>query len=154
MPAAAGEMEGSKDRKSIAQKINTRGWVWTMTPTIVRSQSRPRRQRTEGDMKAYVWLVLVISLLTMHVPTGVAQQTVHIRLAEAYFARIDIGIGDAERSNGADTLQGTLTRQPDGTWKGEVEARVSFVQAMGEFGRGAPSTNSRVLSACACPASP
>ena len=90
-------------------------------------------------MKAYVWLVLVISLLTMHVPTGVAQQTVHIRLAEAYFALIDIGIGNAERSNGADTLQGTLTRQPDGTWKGEVEARVSFVQAMGGIlGKGCP----------------
>lgn len=90
-------------------------------------------------MKAYVWLVLVISLLTMHVPTGAAQQTVHIRLAETYFARIDIGIGNAERSNGADTLQGTLTRQPDGTWKGEVEARVSFVQAMGGIlGTGCP----------------
>ncbi len=90
-------------------------------------------------MKAYVWLVLVISLLTMHVPTGAAQQTVHIRLAETYFALIDIGIGNAERSNGADTLQGTLTRQPDGTWKGEVEARVSFVQAMGGIlGKGCP----------------
>lgn len=90
-------------------------------------------------MRAYVWLVLVISLLTMHVPTGAAQQTVHIRLAETYFARIDIGIGNAERSNGADTLQGTLTRQPDGTWKGEVEARVSFVQAMGGIlGKGCP----------------
>jgi hypothetical protein len=82
-------------------------------------------------MKAYGWLVLLISLLTMHVPTGAAQQTVHIRLAEAYFALIDLGIGNAERSNGADTLQGTLTRQPDGTWKGEVEATVSFLQAMG-----------------------
>jgi len=82
-------------------------------------------------MKAYGWLVLLISLLTMHVPTGAAQQTVHIRLAEAYFALIDFGIGNAERSNGADTLQGILTRQPDGTWKGEVEATVSFLQAMG-----------------------
>jgi hypothetical protein len=83
------------------------------------------------DRKPCVWLVLVISLLTMHVPTGVAQQTIHIRLTEAYAARIDIGIGSAERTDGADTLRGTLTRQPDGTWKGEVEAKVSFVQAMG-----------------------
>ena len=90
-------------------------------------------------MNAYGWLVLVISLLTIHVSTGVAQQTIHIRLAEAYFAQIDIGIGKAERSNGADTLQGTLTRQPDGTWKGEVEARVTFVQAMGGIlGQGCP----------------
>src|SRR3954451_4067283 len=48
MPAAAGEMEVSKDRKSITQKINTHGWVWTMTPTIVRSQSRPRRPTNGG----------------------------------------------------------------------------------------------------------
>ena len=36
MPAAAGEMEVSKDGKSIIQRINTDGWVWTMTPRIVR----------------------------------------------------------------------------------------------------------------------
>jgi hypothetical protein len=37
MPAAPGfEMEFSKDHKSFIQKINTDGWVWTMTPTIVR----------------------------------------------------------------------------------------------------------------------
>ncbi len=90
-------------------------------------------------MSAYCRLVLVISLLTVHVSTGVAQQTIHIRLAEAYFAQIDIGIGKAERSNGADTLRGTLTRQPDGTWKGEVEAKVSFDQAMGGIlGQGCP----------------
>ena len=90
-------------------------------------------------MNAYGWLVLVISMLTVHVSTGVAQQTIHIRLADAYAAQIDIGIGKAERSKGADTLRGTLTRQPDGTWKGEVEAKVSFWQAMGGIlGRGCP----------------
>jgi hypothetical protein len=36
MPTAAGEMEVTKDGKSIIQRINTDGWVWTMTPTIVR----------------------------------------------------------------------------------------------------------------------
>jgi hypothetical protein len=81
-------------------------------------------------MKAYGRFVLVISMLTVHVSTGVAQQTIHIRLAEAYAAKIDIGIGKAERTNGADVLQGTLTRQPDGTWTGEVDAKVSFKQAM------------------------
>ena len=35
MPMAAGEMEVTEDGKSIIQKINTDGWVWTMTPTIV-----------------------------------------------------------------------------------------------------------------------
>src|SRR5689334_12337001 len=90
-------------------------------------------------MSAYGRLVLVLSLLTVHGSTGVAQQTIHIRLAETYFAQIDIGIGKAERSNGADTLRGSLTRQPDGTWKGEVEARVTFVQAMGGIlGKGCP----------------
>ena len=90
-------------------------------------------------MNAYGRLVLVISLLTVHVSIGVAQETIHIRLAEAYFAQINIGIGKAERSNGADTLQGTLTRQPDGTWTGEVEANVSFDQAMGGIlGQGCP----------------
>jgi hypothetical protein len=29
-------MEFSKDHKSFIQKINTDGWVWTMTPTIVK----------------------------------------------------------------------------------------------------------------------
>jgi hypothetical protein len=82
-------------------------------------------------MNAYGRLVLVLSLLTVHGSPGVAQQTIHIRLAETYFAQIDIGIGKAERSGGADTLRGTLTRQPDGTWKGEVEAKVAFVQTMG-----------------------
>ena len=76
-------------------------------------------------MNAYRWLVLVISLLTVHVSPGVAQQTIHIRLAEAYFAQIDIGIGKAERSNGADTLRGTLTRQPDGTYTGRVVRRIA-----------------------------
>ncbi|HET7424293.1 MAG TPA: hypothetical protein VFJ92_12060 [Gemmatimonadales bacterium] len=91
-------------------------------------------------MNAYGRLVLVISLLAVHVSPGVAQQTIHIRLAEAYAAQIDIGIGKAERSNGADTLRGTLTRQPDGTWTGEVDAKVSFDQAMGGIlAQGCPS---------------
>ncbi len=36
MPAAAGEMKVTPDGKSIVQTINTDGWIWTMTPTIVR----------------------------------------------------------------------------------------------------------------------
>jgi hypothetical protein len=37
MPTAPGfEMEITKDHKSFIQKINTDGWVWTMTPTIVK----------------------------------------------------------------------------------------------------------------------
>jgi hypothetical protein len=37
VPATPGfEMEISKDRKSFIQKINTDGWVWTMTPTVVK----------------------------------------------------------------------------------------------------------------------
>jgi hypothetical protein len=37
MPATPGlEMEITKDHKSFIQKINTDGWVWTMTPTIVK----------------------------------------------------------------------------------------------------------------------
>lgn len=36
MPATPGfEMEITKDHKSFIQRINTDGWVWTMTPTIV-----------------------------------------------------------------------------------------------------------------------
>jgi len=90
-------------------------------------------------MNAYGWLVPVISLLTVHVSTGVAQDTIHIRLAEAYAAQIDIGIGKAERSEGADTLRGTLTRQPDGTWKGEVDAKARFKQVMkGILGQACP----------------
>jgi hypothetical protein len=84
----------------------------------------------EGDMKAPVWPVLVLSLLAAHLTPGMAQDTIRIRLANSYAAQIDIGIGKAERSQGADTLQGTLTRQPDGTWKGVVEAKISFNQEM------------------------
>lgn len=37
MPSTPGfEMEITKDRKSFIQKINTDGWVWTMTPTLVK----------------------------------------------------------------------------------------------------------------------
>lgn len=37
MPATPGlEMEITKDHKSFIQKVNTDGWVWTMTPTIVK----------------------------------------------------------------------------------------------------------------------
>jgi len=37
MPATPGfEMEITKDHKSFIQKLNTDGWVWTMTPTIVK----------------------------------------------------------------------------------------------------------------------
>jgi hypothetical protein len=37
MPATPGfEMEISKDHTSFIQKVNTDGWVWTMTPTIVK----------------------------------------------------------------------------------------------------------------------
>jgi hypothetical protein len=37
MPSTPGfEMEITADKKSFIQKINTDGWVWTMTPTIVR----------------------------------------------------------------------------------------------------------------------
>jgi len=37
MPATPGfEMEFTKDHKSFIQKLNTDGWVWTMTPTIVK----------------------------------------------------------------------------------------------------------------------
>jgi len=36
MPATPGfEMEITKDHTSFIQRINTDGWVWTMTPTIV-----------------------------------------------------------------------------------------------------------------------
>jgi hypothetical protein len=37
MPSAPGfEMEISKDHKSFIQKLNTDGWVWTMTPAVVK----------------------------------------------------------------------------------------------------------------------
>ena len=37
MPSTPGlEMEITPDKKSFIQKINTDGWVWTMTPVIVR----------------------------------------------------------------------------------------------------------------------
>ncbi len=76
-----------------------------------------------------------------HVLPGMAQETIHIRLANTYFAQIDIGIGKAERSNGADTVAGTLTRQTDGTWTGEVQAKVAFIQEMkGFLGKACPKS--------------
>jgi hypothetical protein len=37
MPSAPGfEMEISKDHKSFIQKLHTDGWVWTMTPAVVK----------------------------------------------------------------------------------------------------------------------
>ena len=84
-------------------------------------------------MKALVWPVLVLSLLTAHVPPGVAQETIHIRLVNAYAALIDLGFAKAERNSGEDIVEGTLTLQTDGTWKGEVQAKVSFMQEMKAF---------------------
>ena len=90
-------------------------------------------------MQALIRPVLFLLLLTAHVLPGMAQETIHIRLANTYFAQIDIGIGKAERSSGDDTVAGTLTRQTDGTWTGEVQAKVSFDQEMkGILGRACP----------------
>ena len=91
-------------------------------------------------MQPLVRPALFLLLLTAHVPPVMAQETIHIRLANTYFARIDIGIGKAERSSGADTVRGTLTRQNDTTWTGEVQAKVSFDQELkGILGRACPS---------------
>jgi len=81
-------------------------------------------------MQTLVRPVLFLLLLTAHVPPGMAQETIHIRLANTYFAQIDIGIGKAERSSGADTVAGTLTRQANGTWTGDVQAKISFEQEL------------------------
>ena len=81
-------------------------------------------------MPALLRPVLALLLLTAHGPLGMAQDTIRIRLVNSYSAQINLGFAKAERTLGADTLEGTLARQTDGTWKGEVQAKVSFTQAM------------------------
>lgn len=81
-------------------------------------------------MQALVRPVLVLWLLTAHGPSGMAQETIRIRLVNNYAAQINLGFATAERTLGADTVEGTLARQTDGTWKGEVQAKVSFTQEM------------------------
>lgn len=81
-------------------------------------------------MQALVRPVLLLLLLTAHGPLGMAQETIRIRLVNTYAAQINLGFAKAERTLGADTVEGTLARQTDGTWKGEVQAKVSFTQEM------------------------
>lgn len=81
-------------------------------------------------MRTLVRPVVVLSLLIGHGPLGLAQETIRLRLVNTYAAQINLGIAKAERTLGADTVEGTIARQPDGSWKGEVQAKVSFTQEM------------------------
>lgn len=94
-------------------------------------------------MQSSVWQLLVLALLAVSTRSGVAQQTLRIRLENSYVASINLGLARALRS-GSDILDGTLTLQNDGTWKGKVLANVNFWQEMKGLGMNCPRTQFRV----------
>lgn len=84
-------------------------------------------------MQRDLWRVLVLLLAAVPARPANAQDTIQVRITNQYFAYVNVGIGNAHRV-GADTLTGKLTLQSNGTWQGEVDAKVTFKQAMRAFG--------------------
>lgn len=94
-------------------------------------------------MRSTVSQVLVLAALVASTRSGLAQQTLRIRLENRYVASINLGFASALRS-GSDILDGTLALQSDGTWTGEVLANVNFWQEMKGLGMPCPRTQFRV----------
>ena len=88
-------------------------------------------------MKSNFWSALVPVLLMAPAQVAMAQSTIQIRIKNAYSVNLNLGFGSATRK-GTDYVDGTLTLQPDGTWKGEVDARVMFDQEMKGLGMNCP----------------
>ncbi len=65
----------------------------------------------------------------------------HIRIENKYAAGFDLGFVGKGTRKGTDVVEGDLTQQPDGTWKGEVKADVDMNQELiGPLGATCPMT--------------
>jgi len=88
-------------------------------------------------MQSNTWIALVLVLLMDPAQLAMAQNTIQIRIKNAYAVNLNLGFGSATRA-GTDYVDGTLTRQSNGTWTGEVDARVIFDQEMKGLGMNCP----------------
>lgn len=88
-------------------------------------------------MKSTIWSALVLVLLVAPAKLAMAQNTIQIRIKNAYAVNLNLGFGSANR-RGTDYVDGTLTLQSNGTWTGEVDARVIFDQEMKGLGMNCP----------------
>lgn len=94
-------------------------------------------------MRSSVRLALVLALLAAAARSAAAQPALRIRIANSYVASINLGFARGLRS-GSDSLEGTLVRQDDGTWAGEVLAKVTFWQEMKGPGLNCPRAQFQV----------
>lgn len=94
-------------------------------------------------MPSVVRLALVLAGLAVPARPVVAQEAVRIHMVNSYVASVNLGFARALRS-GRDTLVGTLRRQPDGTWQGEVRAKVNFWQELKGPGINCPRTHFQI----------
>lgn len=77
--------------------------------------------------------MIVAGLSAVAPQRGQAQDTLQVWIANSYTVVLKLEIGTAIRG-GNDTLDGTLVRQANGTWQGQVTARQTFIQEMNAFG--------------------
>jgi hypothetical protein len=88
-------------------------------------------------MKASIWSALVLLIFMTPDQSAMAQNTIQVRIKNAYAVNLNLGFGSATRK-GNDYVDGTLTLQSDGTWTGELDARVIFEQEMKGLGMNCP----------------
>lgn len=88
-------------------------------------------------MRVILWCVLALAALVAPAEPAWAQDSARIWLENEYVAHINLGFARADRA-GADTVEGVLRLQPDGTWRGEVTAKVNFEQEMKGLGISCP----------------
>lgn len=89
----------------------------------------PTRLRWGSPWRVAVLLPL---LATVGQRAG-AQDTLKVLITNRYIVELNLVVGTAYR-DGADTLDGTVTLQANGTWRGTVTAKVHFKQMMKGFG--------------------
>ena len=91
----------------------------------------------ERRMRTNIWRAVVLALFAAPAQSAMAQNTIQIRIKNAYAVNLNLGFGSANR-RGTDYVDGTLTLQSDGTWTGELDARVIFDQEMKGLGMTCP----------------
>ena len=84
-------------------------------------------------MNSKIWSAFILALLMAPAQVAIAQNTIQIKIKNSYRVNLNLGFGSANRG-GFDYVDGTLTLQSNGTWTGEVDARVSFWQEMKGLG--------------------
>jgi hypothetical protein len=95
------------------------------------------RTAEKDHVRVVLCLGLVQAALVAPTQPVTAQSSVRIWLENEYVAHINLGFAKADRA-GADTVEGVLQLQADGTWSGEVRAKINFEQEMKGLGISCP----------------